>query len=295
VKAPVDRLRDQGLVEALDAAIAGGAPARATLFDKLRRASGLPSPRMNVPVLRAFAAEAARRGPAVDALLAAMRALNEDVAPHGHVDEFLAVAGTAASAARAVLDPKARRALLPDLEEAACDMRARVRAEAALGLATLAAKLIAEGADGQALIRQWIDDDQPWLARSAVVALASDEALAAFTREQIAELLLASFQRLAREHRAGRRHEAYRRFAQELETLLAPLVARLPALADVLVAATNIDDEDVRRAIEAAMPAIRKGRAQDRAPEIDAALVATKKPSRDPRWDRLPGKRGRGK
>jgi hypothetical protein len=28
---------------------------------------------------------------------------------------------------------------------------------------------------------------------------------------------------------------------------------------------------------------------------IEAALKATKKPARDPRWERLPGKRGRGR
>ena len=37
------------------------------------------------------------------------------------------------------------------------------------------------------------------------------------------------------------------------------------------------------------------GRFVDLARAIEAALAATKKPSRDPRWDRLPGKRGRGR
>jgi hypothetical protein len=43
------------------------------------------------------------------------------------------------------------------------------------------------------------------------------------------------------------------------------------------------------------LPAIRKSRAHDRAEAIEIALKETKKPSRDPRWDRLPGKRGRGR
>src|SRR5207248_1361493 len=123
-------LRDEAIVRALDAAIRTGD--RAALYDKLRRASGLPGPRLNLPLVRAFASEIARRGAAADALLVAMATLHENVAPYGHVDEILPILGVAGIGARAASDASARRALLEHLEEAACERtRFRVRDEVA--------------------------------------------------------------------------------------------------------------------------------------------------------------------
>src|SRR4051794_15686231 len=56
---PRDKFRDEGLTAAFEQAIAGN---RAPLFDKLRRVSGLPGPRVNAGLLQAFAHEAAQRG-----------------------------------------------------------------------------------------------------------------------------------------------------------------------------------------------------------------------------------------
>jgi hypothetical protein len=73
------------------------------------------------------------------------------------------------------------------------------------------------------------------------------------------------------------------------------MIARFPQLADVVVTHAQKKDEDVRMVIGELLPVIKKGRAHDRAEAIEAALKATKKPARDPRWERLPGKRGRGR
>lgn len=292
MKTPPDRFRDEALLQALDAAIEGGPVARAPLFDRLRRASGLPGPRMNDPLVRAFAAEVARRGRAADPLLDAMRAFHEDVAPFGHVDEILAVLGVAGTASRAKSDPKARAKLLASLEDAACDDRSRVRDEVTHALIAIG---LEEGAAFAPTLRRWIDDDEPYLARAAVVALADADLLHALGAEVAGELLDAALERLGREHRGGRRHESFRRLQRALEVTPAAIVARFPTVSAVLEKHASHADEDVRLAVEAAANALRKGRTQDRAASIDAAIAAAKKPSRDPRWDRLPGKRGRGK
>jgi hypothetical protein len=73
------------------------------------------------------------------------------------------------------------------------------------------------------------------------------------------------------------------------------MVVRFPQLAELLVKHASNKDEDVRLVVAELVPVIKKGRAHDRAASIEAALAAAKKPSRDPRWDRLPGKRGRGR
>jgi hypothetical protein len=301
VAAIQDRFRDADLTEAFDRAIAAtDAKGRASLYDKLRRASGLPGPRLNDGLVRAFAAEAAARGATADRLIAAMVALGEEVAPHGHVDEILPVLGVAAMGSRAANDEKAREKLLEALQEAACDHRHRVREAAADAIAHVG---VAVGPSFVEELLLWISDDQPWLARAALSSLRDPEWLLAVGGEGCATIVSAVLHRIAREHRAGRRHEAYRRLCTLVSEVVPTIVVRHPLVNAAIVElildrrpryATG-DDEDVREAIAEVAKKLDKKGNSDRARPLEEALLATKKASRDPRWDRLPGKRGRGK
>lgn len=292
MKTPTDRFRDEGLAELLDAAIAGGQSARAPFYERLRRLSGLPGPRMNDALVRAFAAEVVRRGAAADPLLSAMRSFHEDVAPYGHVDEFLAILGVAGTGARAAADPKARTKLLESLAEASWDPRSRVRVEVTTGLVAVGVEV---GASFESTLKQWIEEDDAFLARAAIDAAADPALLPVLGPEHAAELLDATYERIARERRAARRSEGFNRLLRAVEVAAPAMVVRFPQIAAVIEKQAQNSDEDVREVIQTSIGLMKKGRAADRAPAIEAALKASKKPSRDPRWDRLPGKRGRGR
>ncbi len=186
MKTPPDRFRDEAISKALDDAIAGGVSARAPLYDKLRRGSGLPGPRFNTSLLRAFAGEVAHRGAAADALLAAMSAFHDDVAPHGHVDEFLAMCGIAGIGARAASDPKARKKMLEPLADAARDPRSRIRVEVTTAMTAIA---LAVGPDIESTLRTWIEDDDAYLAQAALEVLSNVDVLPMLGAERGAELL----------------------------------------------------------------------------------------------------------
>lgn len=292
MKPPADRFRDEGLSELLDAAIAGGPAARTPLYDRLRRLSGLPGPRMNDALVRAFAGEVVRRGPDADALLSAMRSFHVDVAPLGHVDEFLAILGVAATSARAAADPKARKKLLESLAEASWDPRSRVRVEVTTGLVAVG---VVEGASFASTLAALIEEDDAFLARAAIDAAAHPDLLPVLGPEKAGELLDATYERIARERRAARRSEGFNRLLRAIEVAAPAMVTRFPVLGDVMIKQAGNGDEDVRAVITVSLGLLKKGRAADRVQPIEAALKASKKPSRDPRWDRLPGKRGRGR
>lgn len=292
MKTPADRFRDEAIAKALDEAIAGGTPARAPLYDKLRRGSGLPGPRFNVSLLRAFAGEVAQRGAAADALLAAMRACHDDVAPHGHVDEFLAMCGIAGTGARAAADPKARKKMMEPLAEAARDPRARIRLEVTTAMIAIA---LAVGPSIADTLRTWIAEDDAYFAQAALEVISNADVLPVLGVETAAELLDSIYARVAEQSRSGRRAEGFNRLLRALAVAPGTMVARYPQLADVVEKYAQNKDEDVRMVVAELVPVIKKGRAHDRAAAIESALAAAKKPSRDPRWDRLPGKRGRGR
>jgi ribosomal protein L18 len=292
VKATRDAFRDEALGPALDEAMRRSGD-RAPLFDKLRRASGLPGPRLNLGLVRAFASEAARRGGEVDALLASMLTLHEDVAPYGHVDEVLPILAAAAIGQRAAEDAKARRPLMELLEEAACDRtRFRIRETVSHALVDIA---LAVGRSFEGDLRRWAEDDQPWLGLAVATALADDDLLTTIGAEGACGVLDVLLDRLEREHRAGRRHDAFRRLFKGLETTTPAVVARFPQAIDMLIAQAAKSDEDVRAVLAATVTALRKGRFSDKAVALDEALTKSAKPLRDPRHGRLPGKRGRGK
>ncbi len=292
-----DRFRDEGLSELLDAAIrdgqgAGSRAARAPLYDRLRRLSGLPGPRMNDALVRAFAAEVARRGAAADPLLSALRDFHVDVAPLGHVDEFLAILGVAGTGARAAADAKARAKLVESLSEASWDPRSRVRVEVTVGLVAVGVEV---GPAFAETLHRWIEDDDAFLARAAIDAAADPALLPVLGAEVAGRLLDATYARIARERRAARRSDGFNRLLRAVEVAAPAMVVRFPSIAEVLERQAQGDDEDVRETLQASIALLRKGRASDRAQAIEQHLAATKKPSRDPRWDRLPGKRGRGR
>ena len=289
---PSDRFRDEAISKALDEAIAGGATARAPLYDKLRRGSGLPGPRFNVDLLRAFAGEVASRCGVADALLAAMNAFHDDIAPHGHVDEFIAMCGIAGIGARAAADAKARKRLLEPLIEAARDPRARIRLEVTHAMIAIGLQVGPTIAD---TLRTWVEDNDAYLTQAALEIISNVEILPMLGAERAAELLDGIYKRVAEQSRSGRRAEGFARLLRALAIAPGTMVARFPQLADVVETHAKNKDEDVRLVVAQLVEVIKKGRAHDRAAAIEAALAATKKPSRDPRWDRLPGKRGRGR
>lgn len=292
MKTSADRFRDEGLAALLDAAIAGGPPARQPFYERLRRVSGMPGPRMNEALVRAFAGEVVHRGAAADGLLAAMCSFHNEIAPYGHVDEFLAILGVAGTGARAAADPKARKKLLESLAEAAWDPRSRVRVEVTNGLVAVG---VAVGPSFVDTLREWIEQDDAYFARAAIDAAADPQLLMVLGAESAASLLDATYERIARERRAGRRSEGFNRLMRAVEVAAPAMVVRFPSIADVIEKQAKNSDEDVRLVIESSLVVLRKGRASDRVPAIEAAILSTKKPSRDPRWDRLPGKRGRGR
>jgi hypothetical protein len=284
-----DRFRDEQLDAALDGAIRGD---RATLYDKLRRASGLPGVRVNSGLVRAFAAEAARRGATIDPLLTAMVSLHEDVAPYGHVDEILPILGAAGLCARAAADGKARDKLLEQLQDVACDRRFRVRDEVATGLVAMGVAVGAAFADS---LRAWIEDDEPYLARAVVVALTDTDLLSELGLPAVTELLDAALTRITSEHRAGRRHEAYRELHRAMHATPAAILARFPkAVVAIERAATN-EDIELREVIEETTTRMKKLGMVEKVESVRAALDASENKRPDPRHDRLPGKRGRGK
>lgn len=289
MKTPPDRFRDEALGKALDDAIAGN---RTALYDKMRRGSGLPGPRFNVALVKAFAGEVAARGGQADALLAALRAFHDENAPFGHVDEFLAILGIAGTGARAATDPKARKHLMDPLMDAARDVRSRIRVEVTNALIAIGH---AEGATFGNTLRAWAEDEDAYVVQAALEAAAHPDLMPKLGPEHVGAVLDRAYLRIANESRSGRRSEAFNRLMRALAVLPATIVARYPQLADVLEKHTKTNDEDVRITLEEVLPAIRKSRAHDRAEALEIALKATKKPSRDPRWDRLPGKRGRGR
>ena len=290
MKVSKEILRDEALIHALEEAVRDPS-ARAPFYDKLRRVCGLPGPRLNLGLLRGFALEAARRGAAMDVLLTAMASLHEDVAPFGHVDEILPILGVAGLGARAAADPNVRACLLEMLEEHACERtRFRVRDAVAAALAAIGAEVGPPFAD---VLRRWVDDDQTFLALAVAVALADPDLATALGSEACAMLVAGLLVRVAREHRGGRRHDAFRRLCKVLETTPALVVARHPRVLDAIVPRVA-DDEDVRAIATATAAALRNGR-PERAQVLENALTATAKGPRDPRHGRLPGKRGRGR
>ncbi len=294
MKAPRDTFRDEALTAALEQALASGRPeSRAPLYDRLRRASGLPGVRLNVGIVQAFAAECARRGAEMDKLIAAMLALHEDVAPYGHVDEIFPILGVAGAGARAAADEKVRRPFLETLEEAACERtRFRIRDMVATMLVQIG---VAAGPSFAEVLLRWASDDQPFLALAVAQAMYEDELLAALGSEGVCAVVDALLGRVDREHRAGRRHDAFRRLCRVMEKTPSIAAVRYPAVAVVLDKWAAREDEDVREILGLTVEKLRKGRAQPLAQPLADALVKSTKPLRDPRHGRLPGKRGRGK
>jgi hypothetical protein len=222
-----------------------------------------------------------------------MATLHEDVAPFGHVDEILPILGVAGIGARAANDASARRALLEHLEEAACERtRFRVRDEVANALVEIG---VAVGPSFGEVLCRWSTDDQPFLALAVATALGAPELATALGAETSVAVVGALLDRVEREHRAGRRHDAFRRLVKVMESTPAIVVARHPIAAQTLTARAG-EDEDVRAILSSTSTALRKKGLGDRADAIDGALERTKKPLRDPRHGRLIGRsRGRGR
>lgn len=289
MKTPSDRFRDEALSKAFEEAIAGN---RTAFYDKMRRGSALPGPRFNENLVKGFCGEVVGRGGDADGLLAALCAFHDDIAPHGHVDEFFAILGIAATGARCATDPKARKKMMDTLMDAARDVRQRIRLEVTKALVSIGHS---EGAAFGATLRIWAADDDAYIVQAALEAAAHPDLIAALGPEHVGAVLDLAYLRVKNESRSGRRNESFNRLMRALAVLPGQIVHRYPQLMEILMKHTVTKDEDVRITLEEVLPAIKKGRAHDQADALEKAIKATKKPSRDPRWDRLPGKRGRGR
>jgi hypothetical protein len=167
-----------------------------------------------------------------------------------------------------------------------------VRDEVAHALVELG---IAVGAPFAEVLVRWAGDDQPFLTLAVATAMGDADLSSALGAEASASVMGALIDRVEREHRAGRRHDAFRRLAKVMETTPATVIARHPMVAKTLADRAG-EDEDVRAALESAANALKKKGLADRAETITSALESTKKPLRDPRHGRLIGKsRGRGR
>jgi hypothetical protein len=124
------------LAHALAAAIEGRP---AALHRMLETRSGLPGPRMNLPLATAFADACVGAGAKADAVAYALASLPPDEARGASPKEFLTVAGLLAVAARAVAskDEAAIRKAFALLEDKAEDPRFRVRDAVPTALAAL--------------------------------------------------------------------------------------------------------------------------------------------------------------
>src|SRR5690348_1474785 len=122
---------------AIEAAIGGKT---AELFRRLELGSGLPGPRVNLPLALGFAHDCVRLGAKADKLAWAMATLPPDEARGASPKEFLSMCGVLAVAFSAAPAPAAQRTrALALLEEKADDPRFRVRDAVPLALAALGA------------------------------------------------------------------------------------------------------------------------------------------------------------
>ena len=190
---------------------------------------GCPGPRLNLGLVRAFASEAARRGGDVDALLASMLALHEDVAPYGHVDEVLPILGAAAIGQRAAEDAEGTPRLDGDAR------RGRLRSIAGFRVREAVARaLVNHRARGRLLVRgrpPALGRRRSALARAGRRDRARRRRSARDHRRRrgVRRDRGALLDRLDREHRAGRRHDAFRRLFKGLETTTPIVGHALPA------------------------------------------------------------------
>ncbi len=286
--------RSTELSAAFERALTGN---RAELSRQLELQSGLPGPRINLPLAQAFAHECVRVGASADSLIETFVKLEPNEARGASGKEFLSVCGVLGLGQRAATarDPALMNHALGLLEEKADDLRFHVRDAVPLALASL----------GAVLKRDLCERVAPWMDRyfhaaAVLLALAQPMWLETFgpdDSEPIVMLLERAFSLAHDAPRSAFRYPGHkalvdalsaapkaiaRRFSQPMFDLYARWAGtvKVPELRDAILA--NLADTQQKKAFGAQMV------------QIKGLVEQSKPPPRDPTILRH-GTRGRGK
>jgi hypothetical protein len=286
--------RSTELSAAFERALTGN---RAELLRQLELQSGLPGPRINLPLALAFAHECVRAGASADPLIEILVKLEPNEARGASGKEFLSVCGVLALGQRAasVREPKMFANALRLLEEKADDLRFHVRDAVPLALASI----------GSVLKRDLCTHLEPWMDRyfhagAVLLALAQPTWLETFGPDDHAPIVALFEAAFTLAHDAPRSafrypgHKALldalcvapkavaRRCSQAMFDLYArwARAVKVPELRDAILA--NLSDTQQKKAFGEQMV------------HIKALVEQSKPPPRDPTILRH-GTRGRGK
>jgi hypothetical protein len=270
----------------LDAAMGGDST---KLFALLLRGSGLPGARPNLKLAEQFAGACVARGAAVDPLVVKLATLDPDTAPGATELEFLPMCGVAAVGARGASDPDSVPRMLAVLEEAAEDLRWRVREAVPPALARIGA------VRGETLLEDigpWMDSFFPTTA--VLIAMARQAWLSSLNEPTIVVVRLTEAFELARNaERSAERYPGYKALLVALGVGPAVLAARFgPPVFDVLVREADIKEPKVRHAIERNLESsVLSRRFPGDVQRVRRALEASAKGPRDPRSNVGPTRR----
>lgn len=290
-------LRNETISTALGEAIAAGsgrsseAP-RMRLYKALGLASGLPGTRMNITLANAFATECSAHGDKADALVLAMATLDADSAPGATELEFLPVCGVLALGARAALDAKMRRKVLPVLHDASEDLRFRVREIVPQALARIGERT------GDALLQDvagWMDGF--FQAAAVLLAMADPRWCDAMTDAALVVERLDEAYALAKNaSRSASRYPGHKALVEALGVAPGALAARFGVpIFDMLERWAVTEMPELREAIQKNLKSSKlAGRHAAEVDRVHRAVTKNLPPPRDPTII-VHGTRGRGK
>jgi hypothetical protein len=265
----------------------------ARVFDFLRRRSRLPGPRPNLELATEFGAACARAGRGGEELATKLATLDANEAPGATELEFLPLCGVVALGAVAAKDPSAASRVLPLLQEAASDLRWRVRDAVPGALSSLGAKL-GGGLLGE--VEGFMDSFFP--ATAVLIAMAHPAWLSRILEPTLLLARLEEAFLLARgANRSAERYPGYKALVVALGTAPAELAARFGApVFDLLARMSDVKEPVLRDAIakNLANPKVARRFAGD-AHRVERALEESAPKPRDPRSDVGPTRRRGGR
>ncbi|MFO0675197.1 MAG: hypothetical protein U0169_01590 [Polyangiaceae bacterium] len=269
--------RRAALLTLIDRAIRGEAR---PLYDFLARHSGLPGPRSNDVLLETFAGAVAMRAPKADALLAEMVTLDPDMGRGGTGYEFVPMCAVASLAERAAKDPKARKACLVLLHDAAEDLRFRVREEVPKALARIGV------AQGDSLVHEFEAWTDGYFHASAVLkAFAVDEFASVLTDVEAVVARLDETFALARDAQSSHfRYPGHKELVVALGVTPGALASRLGVpIFDMLERWAKVKEPILREAVAKNLKGSRvAGRYRGEADRVTRALDGSAPLRRDP-------------
>ena len=280
MKTSTSQIRDPALLAAVDDA------ALRKVFDPLmrllRRHSGLPGPRPNLPVATAVAARIAEHGETANALVADLCNTDDRVRPGGP-DDFFPICGAMAHAARFRLGIAPDRAL-DALRQLAEDRRHLVRGGVIAALRQMACDKDDQADRVVRALAAWMDGYLP-----AAVAIETIAHRSVLDRIHAAEAdtvmrLEEGFFLAENAPRADERSQGYRELVGALSNAPVAIMSRFgDRTAAWLEGRAKTKVPELRRAIEAVSAKARDaGHGSARVAEIEAALSASAPERRDP-------------